>query len=44
VKIGGGASAEDLRRLAKWGDDHSPISCTTRSTPDYSLDVEVVSA
>src|SRR5262245_54677201 len=45
VKIGAsGASAEDLRHLAKWGDDHSPMSCTTRNTPDYSLDVEVVPA
>ena len=34
--------ADQLRALAEWGDHHSPIACTARSSPDYSLEVEVV--
>lgn len=43
VKIGArDISADQLRELAQWGDRHSPISCTARSSPSYSLEVEVV--
>jgi len=43
VKIGArDLAADDLRELAEWGDHHSPIACTTRSSPSYSLEVEVV--
>lgn len=43
VKIGAGdMTADQLRELAEWGDRHSPIACTTRSSPSYSLEVEVV--
>jgi len=43
VKIGASdMTADQLRELAEWGDRHSPIACTTRSSPSYSLEVEVV--
>jgi uncharacterized OsmC-like protein len=43
VKIGAsGAAAEKLRELAKYGDDHSPMACTARISPKYTLEVEVV--
>lgn len=43
VRIGASdVAADQLRELAEWGDHHSPIACTTRSSPDYSLEVEVV--
>lgn len=43
VRIGGrGIAADKLRELAEWGDRHSPVGCTTRSSPSYSLEVEVV--
>ena len=43
VKIGASdVPADELRKLAEWGDDHSPIACTTRSSPNYSLEVEIV--
>src|SRR5688572_6507432 len=42
VKIGAdGVAPERLRELAEWGDRHSPIACTTRSTPDFSVQVEI---
>jgi uncharacterized OsmC-like protein len=43
VKIGAeDASPAQLRELADWGDRHSPIACTMRCSPNYSLEVEVV--
>ena len=43
VKIGAeDRPADQLRELAEWGDRHSPIACTTRSSPTYSLEVEVI--
>jgi len=43
VKIGAqGVSADQLRALAEWGDNHSPVACTARSAPSYALEVEVV--
>jgi uncharacterized OsmC-like protein len=45
VKIGAAdAPAEDLRELARWGDRHSPVACTTRMPPSFALEVEVVPA
>ena len=42
VKIGAdGVAPERLRELAEWGDRHSPIACTARSTPDFAVEVEV---
>ena len=43
VRVGAhGVHADQLRALAEWGDHHSPIACTARSSPDYSLEVQVV--
>jgi len=43
VKIGAtGMPAAGLRELAEWGDRHSPVACTARISPRYSLEVEVV--
>ena len=43
VRIGArDMAADQLRELADWGDRHSPIACTTRSSPDCSLEIEVV--
>lgn len=43
VKIGAaGVSPEQLRELAQWGDEHSPIACTARISPSYALEVEIV--
>jgi uncharacterized OsmC-like protein len=42
VKIGAdGVAPERLRELAVWGDRHSPVACTTRSTPEVAIEVEV---
>jgi uncharacterized OsmC-like protein len=37
-----GVAPERLRELAEWGDRHSPVACTTRNTPDFAIEVEVV--
>jgi len=43
VKIGAtGAPPDQLRELAQWGDQHSPVACTARIPPSYALEVEVV--
>jgi len=43
VKIGAaGTPAAGLRELAEWGDSHSPVACTARISPRYSLEVQVV--
>ena len=43
VRIGADdVSASQLRELAAWGDQHSPIACTTRDSPGYALEVEIV--
>lgn len=43
VRIGAsGVSPDQLRELAEWGDGHSPVACTARSSPGYALEVEVV--
>lgn len=43
VKIGASdASSDQLRKLAEWGDRHSPVGCTARMPPSYALEVEVV--
>ena len=43
VKIGASDMAADqLRELAEWGDRHSPIACTARSSPSWSFEVQVV--
>ncbi len=41
VKIGGSAAPDALRQIAAWGDAHSPVGCTLRESPGYSLDIEV---
>ena len=33
---------DDLRALATWGDDHSPVACTVRESPPTTIEVEVV--
>jgi uncharacterized OsmC-like protein len=35
------ASPEQLRELARWGDDHSPVGSTLRAGPDYEVVVEI---
>jgi uncharacterized OsmC-like protein len=43
VKIGAdGVDPDELRGLASWGDDHSPVACTVRETPLTTVDVEIV--
>jgi uncharacterized OsmC-like protein len=43
VKIGArDLTADKLRELAEWGDRHSPVACTARSSTSCSLEVEVV--
>jgi uncharacterized OsmC-like protein len=43
VKIGAAdATADCLRELARWGDRHAPVACTTRIPPSFALEVEVV--
>jgi len=43
VKIGAtDLPSDQLRELAQWGDHHSPVACTARSSPSYALKVEVV--
>jgi uncharacterized OsmC-like protein len=41
VRIAGNAAPDVLRELVKWADDHSPVGCTVRNAPTYSLDIEV---
>jgi len=43
VKVGAeDLSAGQLLELAEWGDRHSSIACTARSTPEYSFEIEIV--
>lgn len=43
VRIGArDVSPDQLRELAQWGDGHSPVACTARSSPSYSLEIDVV--
>lgn len=43
VKIGAADASEDqLRQLVQWGENHSPMTCTVRNSPAYSLIVDVV--
>lgn len=43
VKIGAAGVPEDqLRQLVQWGEIHSPMTCTVRNSPAYSLVVDVV--
>ena len=41
VRIRGNADPDTLRELAAWGEAHSPVGCTVRNAPLYSLDVQV---
>ena len=43
VKIAGNAPPQALRDIVEWGDDHSPVGCTLRSAPAYSLDIQAES-
>ena len=36
-----GASPDELRALAEWADQHSPVASTARGSPRYSLEVDV---
>jgi hypothetical protein len=42
VKIRGNADPDTLREIAAWGEAHSPVGCTVRDSPPYSLNIEVV--
>lgn len=35
------ASDEELRNIVRWADAHSPVGCTLRTSPAYSLEIEV---
>jgi uncharacterized OsmC-like protein len=37
-----GADADQLREIAQWGDEHSPVACTLRETAKMPLDVEII--
>jgi uncharacterized OsmC-like protein len=37
-----GADEDQLREIARWGDEHSPVACTLRETENMPLDVEVI--
>jgi uncharacterized OsmC-like protein len=37
-----GATEDQLRRLVRWGDDHSPVGCTVREGPSMRLEIAVV--
>jgi uncharacterized OsmC-like protein len=41
VRIAGDAQDDDLRELVAWADAHSPVSCTLRSAPACTLEVEL---
>lgn len=36
------ASLDTLREIVRWADAHSPVGCTLRDAPGYSLQIEVV--
>ena len=43
VSIGGtDVPPDQLRALADWGDRHSPVGCTARTSQGYALEIEVV--
>ena len=43
VRIGApGASPESLRELVAWADAHSPVGCTLKQQPAYSVTTEIV--
>jgi uncharacterized OsmC-like protein len=45
VRLGSsGASAEQLREIAMWGDAHSPVCCTVRERPPVTVTVDVTQA
>lgn len=35
------ASSDELRDIVEWADAHSPVGCTLRHSPVYSLEIEV---
>jgi hypothetical protein len=41
VRIAGDATPRALRDIVAWADAHSPVGCTLRSAPVYSLEVQV---
>jgi uncharacterized OsmC-like protein len=41
VRIAGNAAPQALREIVAWADAHSPVGCTLRSAPAYSLDIQV---
>ena len=42
VKIGApNATASQLRQLVQWADQHSPVGCTIRESPDTMVEIEI---
>lgn len=41
VRIAGDTQSQALRDIVAWADARSPVGCTLRSAPAYSLDIEV---
>ena len=43
VRIGAAkASAEQLREIVRWADEHSPVASTLRERPEMGIDIQVV--
>ena len=43
MKIGAkNAPAHELRELVRWADEHSPVGCTIRQSPETVVEIEVV--
>lgn len=36
------ATSEQLREIVTWADAHSPVGCTLRQSPAYSLEIDVI--
>jgi uncharacterized OsmC-like protein len=43
VKIGApDATADQLREIVQWADEHSPVGCTLRQSPTNAIEIEVL--
>ena len=36
------ASADQLREIVRWADEHSPVASTLRERPEMGIDIQVV--
>jgi uncharacterized OsmC-like protein len=43
VRIGAqNAAADQLREIVQWADEHSPVGCTIRQSPNAAVEIEVL--